>query len=110
MIFGSPATKVERFFAKHRRAGLVLPDGWYGRPFDSLFSLTHAMDLPSGLKIELEGGRELTFQGNVAIVKTRFETYPALRIEGFQSVSWTPHDGVFEGQTYGAAGVVVFVP
>jgi hypothetical protein len=46
----------------------VLPDGWYGRPFDSLFALTSAVDLPDGLKIEIEGGRELICEGKVTIV------------------------------------------
>jgi hypothetical protein len=106
---GPPAHIVERFFAKHGRAGLVLPDGWYGRPFDSLFALTSAVDIPDGLKIEIEGGRELICEGNVTIVKTEFERYPALRIEGFKSASWNPHDGVVDRQTYGESGAVVLV-
>jgi len=86
---------------------LVLPDGWYGRPFDSLFALTSAVDLPDGLKIEIEGGRELICEGNVTIVKTEFEKYPALRIEGFKSGN--PHDGVVDRQNYGESGAVVLV-
>jgi hypothetical protein len=59
MILGSPADELKRFFAKHGRAGLVLPDGWYGGPFDSLFALARAADVPDGLEIEIEGGRTL---------------------------------------------------
>ncbi|MET1065416.1 MAG: hypothetical protein ABWX85_10655 [Arthrobacter sp.] len=88
---------------------MVLPEGWYGRPFDSLLALTSAVDLPDGLKIEVEGGRELIFEGNVTIVQTEFEKYPALRIEGFESASWNPHDGVVDRQTYGESGAVVLV-
>jgi hypothetical protein len=87
----------------------VLPDGWYGRPFDSIFALTSAVDLPDGLKIEIEGGRELICEGKVTIAKTEFEKYPALRIEGFKSASWNPHDGVVDRQTYGESGAVVLV-
>jgi hypothetical protein len=54
MALGLPAQIVECFFAEHGRAGLVLPDGWYGRPFDSLFALTSAVDLPDGLKSRLK--------------------------------------------------------
>ena len=106
---GPPAQVVERFFAKHGRAGLVLPDGWYGRPFDSLFALSSALDLRDGLKIEMEGGRELVCEGNVTVVETEFQKYPALRIEGFKSASWDPHDGVKERQTYGQSGALVLV-
>jgi hypothetical protein len=109
MILGSPAHVVGSFFAKHGRAGLVLPDGWYGRPFDSLFALNSAVDLPHGLKIEIEGGRELICEGDVAIAKTQFEKHPVLRIEGFTSASWNPHDGVIHRQTYGESGAVVLV-
>ena len=100
---------VERFFAKRGRAGLVLPNGWYGRPFDSLFSLTACTEVPGGLKIEIEGGRLLYFQGGVKVVIDRFDNYPALRIESLQSITWAPHDGVSEEKSYDGAGAVIFV-
>jgi hypothetical protein len=109
MIFGSPADKLKRFFAKHGGAGLVLPDGWYGRPFDSLFALARAADIPDGLEIEIEGGRTLYFRGSLRIVKTQLEKHPAISIEGFQSASWTPNDGVSEQRVYGDTGSVLFV-
>ncbi|MDI3243439.1 hypothetical protein QK292_18040 [Arthrobacter sp. AL08] len=90
-------------------SGLVLADGWHGRPFDSLFALASAVDLPDGLKSEIEGGWDLICEGNVTIVKTGFEKYPALRIEGFKSASWNPHVGVVDRQTYGESGGVVLV-
>ena len=105
----APASVVGRFFARHERAWLVLPDGWYGRPFDSLFSLRRATDFPCGLRIELEGGRELVCEGDVSVEKTRFENYPALRIEGFQVASWNPHTDAGDGRTYGAPGAVFLV-
>jgi hypothetical protein len=105
----SPAQVVRHFFAKHGRAWLVLPDGWYGRPFDSLFSLTLATDLPHGLRIELEGGRELICEGDVRVARTEFENYPALSIEGFQTASWNHQEGIRDGQTYGGSGTVLLV-
>lgn len=109
MTLGSPADAVKRFFAKHGRAGLMLPDGWYGRPFDSLFALARAADIPDGLEIEIEGGRTVGFRGSLRIVKTQLEAHPAISIEAFQSVSWTPNDGISERRTYGHAGSVLFV-
>ena len=109
MTLGSPAKKLEQFFAKHKRAGLVLPDGWYGRPFDSLFALVRAADLPDGLMITIEGRKELRFGGHLKIVGTQLEKRPALSIEGFESVSWMPHDGVSQERHYAGSGSVVFV-
>lgn len=100
---------VKRFFATHGRAGLVLPDGWYGRDFDSLFSLTAATDVHGGFEIEIEGGRMLHFLGSSTVVKTRFDKHPALRIEGFQSMKWVPQDGVSEERLYHGVGAVIFV-
>ncbi|MFB9816204.1 hypothetical protein ACFFPL_11870 [Paeniglutamicibacter sulfureus] len=109
MILRSPAKKVEGYFSKHRRASLVLPDGWYGRPFDSLFSLTLAEDTANGLRIELEGGRQLIFQGDLDIVKTGFEKFPALKLDRYRSFSWWPHDGISEERKFGNSGPVFFV-
>ena len=108
MICGTPADKVERFFAKHERAWLVLPDGWYGRPFDSLFALTLVNDLPDGMYIELEGGRTLSFQGSLVVQKSRHDKYPSLEISGFESVLWGPNSGASKERIYRDAGSVVF--
>jgi hypothetical protein len=99
-----PANVVRRFFAKHGRAWLVLPDGWYGRPFSSLFSLTLAAYLPRGLRVELEGGRELVCEGNVSVAKTKFEKYPALSIAGFDTAYWTPHNDVEVRKSFNGSG------
>jgi hypothetical protein len=87
----------------------VLPDGWYGRPFDSLFSLTLAADLPHRLTIELEGGRELVCEGDVSVAKTKFEKYPALSIAGFHTAYWNPHDDVGVRKTFDGSGAVFLV-
>lgn len=104
-----PAHAVRRFFTKHGRAHVVLPDGWYGRPFDSLFSLNSSSNFSHGLRIELEGGRELVCEGDVRVVRTKFEKYPALRIEGFQKASWNPHNDVGVRKTYSGPGAVFLV-
>ena len=104
----SPAATGERFFQSHIRAWLILPDGWYGRPFDSLFSLVLSSQDNNGLLVEIEGGRKLTFTGgSIAAVKTRFEKYQALKIEGFDHVVWDPHEGVSQKTEY-SSGQVTF--
>lgn len=110
MIRKTPAEKVQAYFRKFERAHLVLPDGWYGRPYDSFFALTLAEDTPSGLEIELEGGRKLIFEGDIDVAKSHFEKYPALKIEQYLSFHWRPNQGVLPASTYEAdSGPVFFV-
>lgn len=105
----SPAKKIESYFSRRERASLVLPDGWYGRPFDSLFSLTSAQDIEGGLWIEIEGGRQMTFRGPVNITRTRYAKYPALKIDGFQQLSWRPNTGISVGRDYDSSRPLYFV-
>lgn len=109
MIFRTPAQKIEFFFERRKRAWLVLPDGWYGRPFDSLFTLTLVRDVPNGLYIELEGGRELSFEGSMVVRSSHYGKYPSLDISGFESVLWVPNSGVSKEHVYRNEGPVVFV-
>lgn len=108
MIFGTPADKVERFFAKHGKAWLVLPDGWYGRPFDSLFALSLVRGFPDRLQIELEGDRKLSFQGSIVVESSHYEKYPSIEISGFESDLWVPNSGVYKEHVYRNDGSVVF--
>jgi hypothetical protein len=66
----------------------------------SVFSLTLAADLPHGLRVELEEGRELVCEGDVSFAKTKFEKYPALSIAGFDTAYWTPHNDVEVRKTF----------
>ncbi len=45
---------VEGWFARHGGGGLVLPDGWFGRPHDNVHQLTFVASRPAWLIIELD--------------------------------------------------------
>ncbi len=86
----------------------MLPDGWYGRPFDSLFALSLVRGFPDGLQIELEGGRKLSFQGSIIVKSSHYEKYPSIEISGFESALWVPNSGVSKEHVYRNDGSVVF--
>ena len=69
VTFEEAADRVRAFFATHQVAGLELPDGWFGRPFDNLHELTLAEGRPLRLLLELDGRLLLTIAGPIDIVE-----------------------------------------
>ena len=55
---------VRDFFERFRYAGLILPNGWFGRPHDNMHELTKGAASAGALVIELDGLHTLTFSGN----------------------------------------------
>jgi hypothetical protein len=51
------------WFEREGGAGLVLPDGWYGRPFDNVHTLVSVNHEANDLTIELERNLLLHFRG-----------------------------------------------
>lgn len=70
---------VREFFREFDDVGLVLPDGWFGRPFDNLFRLTRSEMQPGLLILELEENLILSFRGDIQLERTGAK----LRIDGF---------------------------
>jgi len=58
---------LRHWFADNRRSGLILPDGWFGRPFDNVYELTSVEEDGSVLEFVLEGQLLLRFEGLRAI-------------------------------------------
>ena len=54
---------ISQWFEREEGAGLVLPDGWYGRPFDNLLNLISIERDAIVLVIELDSGLVLHFTG-----------------------------------------------
>ncbi|MFN8075920.1 MAG: hypothetical protein U0Q15_10940 [Kineosporiaceae bacterium] len=100
---------VQGFFeAGGGRAGLILPDGWFGRPYDTLLDLTRAQADGGRLVVVLDDTQVLTFDGDV--VAERGEN--GLRLSGFSALTWRWREygsSVENEQTY-ASGAVEFVP
>jgi len=76
------------FFAEHERAGLVLPDGWFGRPYATMLELT-TLDLgdDAGVLV-LDGRHTLTVAGPVAATTTD----SGVELTGFGLATWEWRD------------------
>lgn len=73
---------IRKFFQEFGNVGLILPDGWFGRPFDNLFRLTRSETQPGLLVLELEENVTLSFRGDIKLEKTDAK----LRIDGFSEL------------------------
>lgn len=76
--------EVRDFFAKVGFAGLVLPSGWFGRPYDNLLQLTRSEASGEALILELDGQLVLTFVGEPRLTPTD----RGLRLTGFTGLAW----------------------
>lgn len=98
---------VERWFAANGVAGLILPDGWFGRPHDSQHRLTWLASRPQRLLVELDGRVILLFVAPGSVESTPRE----LVVDGASHVvvSWSASDSsTAQLKTY-AGGAVHFV-
>lgn len=77
-------TAVRGFFASVGMAGLILPSGWFGRPYDNLLRLTHSEVTSGLLRLELEGQLVLTFSGDARATTTA----TGLRLTGYSGLAW----------------------
>jgi len=86
---------VDAWFQRTGGGSLVLPDGWFGRPFDNLHQLTFSCARPNAILIELDDQLHLLLNGSVQIV----EEDAALVLKGFTSCVfvWLEYGG---GQTH----------
>jgi len=89
------AQVVETFFADHSAAGLVLPNGWFGRPYDNLHQLTACTAAGHAVRVELDGQLSLSFEGAETVaVRDR----DGLVVYGFTRLLWDWRSyGSFEG-------------
>lgn len=76
--------EVRDFFARVGYAGLILPNGWFGRPYDNLLQLTRSEASEGALVLELDGQLVLTFAGEPRLASSD----RGLRLTGFASVAW----------------------
>lgn len=49
------STLVEKWFQRTGGGGLILPDGWFGRPYDNIHQLIYIESRPKKVIIELDG-------------------------------------------------------
>ena len=76
--------RVRDFFATVGDAGLILPSGWFGRPYDNLLQLTRSEVTDGTLVLELDGHLTLTFSGEPEATSSE----NGLRLSGFSALAW----------------------
>ena len=73
---------LDEWFAQTGGGGLVLPDGWFGRPHDNIHRLTFAAVRPCWLIVELDSRLLLTFRDVKDVLRENGE----LVVRGFSSL------------------------
>ena len=95
--------QVREWFRRTWGGGLLLPDGWFGRPHDNIHRLTDVEEDVSALRIILDGQLSLTFHGNAKVRddgnELVIEEYSSLAFDWEEFGSNVPHaDSYNSGQ------------
>lgn len=75
---------IREFFGTAGYAGLILPTGWFGRPYDNFLQLTGSEAADESLMVELDEQLVLTFSGQPRVTTTG----SGLRVSGFAALAW----------------------
>jgi len=102
------AQVVERFFAAHKGAGLILPSGWFGRPYDNFHRLTGCAATRDGVRIQLDGQLNLSLTGGELVATIRDGD---LTLSGFATAvwDWRPFGSTEERHETFFGGAVAFI-
>lgn len=90
MIDSNSGLKIQPWFNSAKLASLELPDGWFGRPFDNLHTLTYFSIRPHKTIIELDNQLLLSFTDLASVIVNDKQ----LELSGFTQL-------VFDWQEYG---------
>ena len=92
----STTTLIQNWFTRTWGGGLVLPDGWFGRPFDNIHRLTDVSQSSGLLRIVLDDQLTLTFNGDELVI----DGYSELSFDWKEYGSDLPHSYIYQdGQT-----------
>lgn len=87
--------QVRDWFSRTWGGGLVLPNGWFGRPHDNIHRLTDVAEDEDSFRIELDNQLSLTFHGNVSVQDNGDELviggYTRIAFDWKEYGSNTPH-------------------
>ncbi len=94
--------RISDWFKMTWGGGLVLPSGWFGRPYDNVHQLTSVSETSDGLVLVLdEGHLTLTFKGvpriNVTESELTFDAFKLLVFDWKEYGSMKPHSEQHEG-------------
>lgn len=98
---------VHEFFKAAGSAGLVLPNGWFGRPYDNQLRLTHSEADRQSLVLVLDGHLVLTLVGPLRV----YQSGDGLRLTGFTWARWdtTTDGGTVASPQEFASGEIAFI-
>lgn len=84
MSTGAVMEELDLLFAEWKWCGLILPDGWFGRPYDNHYVM-HKLEVATrGIRIEFFGGDELVISGALKLEKIR----GGVVLAGVERASW----------------------
>ena len=81
----SAAAIVRAHFANPEYVGLILPDGWFGRPYDNMLTLDGAVTRDDELVISFDRDMRIVMRGEM---NARVED-SAVKISGFSELVWS---------------------
>ena len=85
MMNDDVASTVRDFFSTVGQAGLVLPNGWFGRPHDNLLLLTRSEASNGSVLLEFDAKDVLQLFGRLSVARTD----RGLSLSGFDRLAWT---------------------
>ena len=102
--------KIQQWFSKTWGGGLILPDGWFGKPYDNIYQLTQLDEKVGDLRLVLDDGQlTLHFFGEVQLVigENEIEFYDFDWLEFY----WNAH-GASKPQrdTYDSGSIKIVAP
>jgi hypothetical protein len=108
MTFNEMTTLIARWFGQAGEGGLVLPDGWFGRPYDTFWLLENVEAKNDALVITLKGDGILAFDQPTHVSVHNSQ----LAIGGFVGVvfRWREFGGNLVHETKYDSGEVRFIP
>lgn len=99
---------IQRWFDRARFAGVILPDGWWGKPYDNLHTLTHATSDRETVTLDFETTFVLVFYD----LQRVYEAEKDLILDGFSRLDvlgGNEPEPATPYCTYHESGIVRFV-
>jgi hypothetical protein len=103
------AAALSKWCGRNRAVGLILPRGWFGRPYDNNLQLTWAHGRGTRLFVELDGELVLIATGDVSGRETREEFVVGARQFVFDRQEYGAEPPKFHAEVFADGGEVRFV-
>ena len=77
----------------HSMFGLILPDGWFGRPYDNMLSVTELHQKNDVVSVVLDDWLAIEFKGGVEVCVEEKDRRKHVAVRGFDQLTleYVPH-------------------